>query len=95
MKVNRAIITIQELNCQKCAIELANRLSQVKEVSHLDVYYKSSEVCFNFQNIKGVSDVENILTDLGFNPLGEHVKEKKENGFFCRDASKKLCIDGF
>ena len=53
MKLNRAIIPIQKLNCQNCAAQLANKLSKVEYVSQLQVDYKSSIVYFNFQNIKG------------------------------------------
>ena len=95
MRLNRAIIQIQRLNCQSCAIQLASRLSLIKCVSQLQVDYKSSEVYFNFQNIKAVSDVENMLTDLGFNPVGEKIKQKRGNDFFCNDTSRSLCIDAF
>lgn len=93
MNSNRAIIPIQELNCQQCAITLANKLSRIKYISHLEVYYNSSEVCFNFQNIKGVAAVENMLSEFGFNPLGETVKPKQSNGLFCKDTSTNFCIN--
>ncbi len=93
MKLNRANIPIQELNCHKCAVELANRLSQIKKIDYLEVNFKTSVVSFNFERANEIADVENMLADLGFNPLGEKIKQKKRNDFLCKAASEKLCIN--
>lgn len=95
MNTHRAIIPIQELNCQNCAIKLVDKLSQIKYINELQIDYKSSEVYFNFKNISSVSEVENMLSEYGFNPVGEKIKQKREEGFFCKDASENFCVNDF
>ena len=93
MKMNRANIPIQELNCKRCAIELEDRLSQIKKINYLEVNFKTSVVSFNFERANEIAAVENMLADLGFNPVGEKVNKEKGEDFFCKATSEKLCIN--
>lgn len=95
MSVNRACIQVQQLNCFICAQELKKRLSSVKGISFIDVNHSSSKIHFNFTSANNISDVENILTFLGFNPLGEKIKPKIADGYFCKDSSNKYCINRY
>jgi len=91
---NKAKIPVQQLNCKLCARELAKRLADIKKIDHPYVSFESSAVHFSFRDIMGVAEVENLLSDYGFNPVGERIKTKRKEEFLCNAASKKLCING-
>jgi len=90
MNTKRVIIKIQQLNCLNCTIKLKKKLTEIKNISHINIRYDSSEVVFNYQIINDVSNVENMLTFLGFPPLGEKINFNIKKEGFCINTSDNL-----
>lgn len=95
MSLKKITIQIQQLNCLNCATRLKKKLSQIKNISFITIHKDSSQISFNYEYVKDVSDVENILTSSGFPPLGEKVESKITEGYFCKDSSNNYCINRF
>lgn len=93
MRSHKAKIQVQRLNCERCAKELTKRLAQIKGVDHMHINFETSMVYFSFQDIRNVADVENLLSDHGFNPVGEPLKTKRKPLFYCNAQSSVRCVD--
>ncbi len=86
----RSIIPIQNLKCANCATELKRKVLQLKNISSVFIYNDYSYVSFNHKSMNDLSNVENLLTLLGFPPVGE--KTKNWSGSYCSSQSKDYCI---
>ncbi len=93
MHTKRAIIKIQQLNCINCTIKLREKLKEIKNISHVNIHYQSSQIAFNYEIVNDVSNVENLLTFLGFPPSGEKIKPRIIQEIFCRNSSTNYCIN--
>ena len=92
MITRRNTITIQNLFCSKCAVELKDKISQIKNISNVFVHQDHAHISFNYSRARDLSNIENLLTSLRFPPMGEKIMLKEENGLFCKDLSNDYCL---
>ena len=69
--LRRNTIQIQNLFCGKCAVELKERLLHIKNISNVFVHQNQAHISFNYKKARDLSNLENMLTSLGFPPIGE------------------------
>lgn len=90
--VFRNTIPIQNLKCNSCATALKKQVQQIETISEVYIYEDYSHISFNHTSVHDLSKIENILTLLGFPPVGENIKKKKNAGYYCKDQSRNYCI---
>ncbi|WP_103072573.1 heavy-metal-associated domain-containing protein [Aquimarina sediminis] len=90
--VFRNTIPIQNLKCDNCATELKRQLLQIPNITNVFIDMDYSQVTFNHTCVNDLSNIENLLTFLGFPVNGEKTKKKNTIGCYCKDQSKNYCI---
>lgn len=84
MKAQLARIPVQNKFCTNCKTFILNKLKEVHHVSNVRLYENESLVVFNFLKANQLSDVLNVLTELGHPEVGEQL-----NGVYT--IKSKLC----
>lgn len=92
MIARRNTIQIQNLFCGKCAAELKDKLLQIKNISNVFVHQDQAHISFNYKKARDLSNLENMLTSLGFPPMGEKIMSIDEEGLFCKDLANNYCL---
>lgn len=90
--VFRNTIPIQNLKCNNCAIALKKEILQIQNISKVYIHSDYSHISFNHTSVNDLSNIENMLTLLGFPPVGEKIKKKNSTGYYCNDQSRNYCV---
>lgn len=85
MKAQRARIPVQNKFCIRCKNAILLKLAEIPNISSVQLYEKESLVVFNFFKANELSEVLNLLTEIGYPEVGErwHNATKMES---------KLCL---
>lgn len=83
MKTSVARIPVQKSFCKKCAHKIKTKLSEIKNVSNVFTYEEEALIVFNFMRANQLSDVLNVLTDLGLQEKGEKQNQLQLPSFIC------------
>jgi len=67
----KTTLEIQNLKCGGCANTIINRLSELNDVSEIDVDNENDTVSFNYSNENNLTEVKNLLVKLGYPIVGE------------------------
>ena len=71
MKTQLARIQVQNSFCKGCKSAIKAKLSEIKSISNIQLYVNDSLVVFNFLKANEVSDVLNMLSEIGHPEIGE------------------------
>lgn len=89
----RNTIPIQNLKCPNCAKGLKTKMLQLGNISNVLIGKDYSYISFSYISVNDLSNIENLLTHLGFPPEGEEIKHNRISyGLSCKDHSMKHCI---
>ena len=66
-----ARIEVQNPFCQRCLDGIKNKLQGIDDVINVNLYPKSSLVIFNFIKATKLSEVLNVLSEIGYPEKGE------------------------
>lgn len=83
MKTSVARIPVQKSFCNKCAHKIKTKLLEIKNVSNVFTYEEEALIVFNFMRANQLSDVLNVLTDLGLQEKGEKQNQLQLPSFIC------------
>lgn len=73
MKTQFARIQVQNGFCTRCKSLIAAKLSEIEHVSNIQLFAKESLVVFNFFRANELSDVLNVLSEIGHPEIGERI----------------------
>ncbi|GMN09033.1 hypothetical protein MTsPCn9_05110 [Croceitalea sp. MTPC9] len=73
MKTQLARIQVQNRFCTRCKNLIEAKLSEINHVSNIRLYAKESLVVFNFFRANELSDVLNVLSEIGYPEIGERI----------------------
>ena len=85
MKHQIARIPVQNSFCELSKTTIQTKLSKIRDVSNVRLYPQESLVVFNFFKANEVSNVLNVLTEMGYPEKGEQINHE----VFLRS---KLCL---
>lgn len=71
METKTTTITIQNLKCGGCATQIISKLSQIEGISNVSVDELTSTVTFEYETDKGLEEVSNTLTEIGYPQFDE------------------------
>lgn len=71
MKTQLARIQVQNNFCTNCKNSIKSRLSEIESISNIQLYVRDSLVVFNFLRANELSDVLNVLSEIGYPEIGE------------------------
>jgi hypothetical protein len=70
-----ARIEVQNPFCQGCLVGIKNKLQCIDEVNNISLYPKNSLVIFNYMKATKLSEVLNVLSEIGYPEKGERESE--------------------
>ncbi|MDT0607772.1 cation transporter [Croceitalea rosinachiae] len=85
MKTQLARIQVQNAFCTNCKNSIKSRLSDIKSISNIQLYVTDSLVVFNFLRANELSDVLNVLSEIGHPEIGERYSGTNQ-------VTSKLCL---
>jgi len=85
MKTQLARIQVQNRFCAGCKSTIKAKLAEIKSISNIELYVSDSLVVFNFLKANELSDVLNVLSEMGHPEIGERFNNS--NG-----AVSKICL---
>ena len=85
-----ATIILQNLKCGGCAFTITSKLSEIENISNVNVDVKKASVTFNFNSKKDVANVKNKLKNLGYPTIDESNSLTTKAKSFVSCASGKL-----
>ena len=71
---------------------LKGKLLQLKNISNVFIHKDHSYISFNHKNANDISNIENLITYLGFLPEGEKNSQTNVTGLYCTDQSVRYYI---
>jgi len=83
MKTQLARIQVQNKFCMSCKNAIKSRLSEIKSISNIQLYVNESMIVFNFLKANELSDVLNLLTEIGYPEIGEKFNYKVIESKIC------------
>jgi len=75
MKAQIARIPVQNKFCTTCKNTILNKLKEIQHISNVRLYEKESLVVFNFFRANELSNVLNVLTEIGHPEVGERLND--------------------
>ncbi len=78
-----ARIEVQQPFCNNCSIIIKKKLASVKGIENLQLYPSDSLVAFNFKRASHLSNLLNLLTEMGYPQKGEKLFEKDNTNAVC------------
>lgn len=66
-----ARVEVQRSFCENCGLRIRQELLKIQDVSNVVVYPQSALVVFSFFRANELSQVLNVLTELGYPEVGE------------------------
>lgn len=84
MKTQLARIQVQNRFCERCKSSIKSKLSEIKSISNIQLYVNESLIVFNFLKANELSDVLNVLSEIGYPEIGEQ--------FNFRELESKICL---
>ncbi|MEW7278667.1 heavy metal transporter [Aquimarina sp. 2201CG1-2-11] len=88
----RNTIPIKNLKCINCAMVLKNKILQLKNISNVFIHKDYSYISFNYKYANDLSNVENLLTYMGFPPEDEKNMRVNIEGLHCTNQSTRYCV---
>ncbi len=85
MKMQLARIQVQNRFCLGCKNSIKSKLSAIETISNIQLYVSDSLVVFNFLKANELSDVLNVLSEIGHPEIGE-----RSNISECK--ASKICM---
>ncbi|MFK7811776.1 MAG: hypothetical protein AB8B59_04730 [Maribacter sp.] len=73
MKHQIARIPVQNSFCESCKSVIQRKLTKIRDISNVRLYPEESLVVFNFLRANELSDVLNVLTEMGYPEKGEPI----------------------
>lgn len=77
----RTSIPVQNVTCGGCCSTIAKGLSQLENISDVDVDLENTTVSFNYTTPSDISKVKETLEDLGYPANSESTKDSKKSLF--------------
>jgi len=72
----RVLVHIQNLKCSGCKNTIINRLSEVKNISDVDVDYEADTVAFDYHTNHDFETAKHVLSRIGYPIVGTENKLK-------------------
>ncbi|MCK5440793.1 MAG: heavy-metal-associated domain-containing protein [Maribacter sp.] len=84
----KATIIVQNLKCGGCAKTITNRLTELDNITEVNVEPETSMVSFTYENISDAISVKDKLKDLGYPSIDN------KNGIVAKAKSFVSCATG-
>lgn len=81
-------LVVQNLKCGGCAKTIASKLSEIENISDLEVDVENSKISFGFSKIEDVSLVKDKLKSMGYPSIDD------QNSLASRAMSFVSCATG-
>ena len=81
--INSARLETATSFCAICEDHIKQELAKVKGVNHVRCYPLDALICFTFKNAIDISNVLNVLSELGIPEKGEAIKMPKQSYLQC------------
>lgn len=85
-----ATLILQNLMCGGCAFTITSKLSEIENISNVNVDVKKASVTFNFNSKKDVANVKDKLKNLGYPTIDESNSLTTKAKSFVSCATGKL-----
>ncbi len=94
MRSGIAKIPLQNSFCERCAEIIKRRIIEAQNLQEVLLFPEESLIVFNFKWANQVSEVLNILTRLGYPPVGDEVTTSTYNLPFCKckNSTEKISL---
>lgn len=83
MMTHTARIEVQNPFCQGCLVCIKNKLQSIEEVNNISLYPKNSLVIFNYMRATKLSEVLNVLSEIGYPEKGERESKLQFSKSIC------------
>ncbi|WP_298499647.1 heavy-metal-associated domain-containing protein [uncultured Algibacter sp.] len=67
----KTILEIQNLKCGGCANTISKKVSNIEDVTALEINNENNTVSFNYENESTVNKVKELLNNIGYPVVGD------------------------